>query len=177
MPAGSETRQFARAALRVASKMDLLESLLERLQLLEQIYRSHKAFRHLMITQRIPIERKMEILHQVFGDHLTELEYEILRLILEKGLGLQLPRIARTMNRLAQLEGARQTLVVYTPEELSEKDFGQLVERVEKTIKQSVLPQSIVDPGLLGGVKLRLGNTLIDGTISRRLELLREQLV
>lgn len=177
MPVGSETRQFARATLRVASKLDLVDSLLERFQLLEQIYRDHKAFRHLMITQRIPAEKKVEILRRIFADHLTGLEYETLRLLLEKGQGLQLPRIARTINRLAQLEGARKNLFIYTPETLTEKHIGQLAQRVEQSVKQPVRVRGIVDPSLLGGIKLRLGNTLIDGTIARRLELLREQLV
>ncbi|MFC1483571.1 ATP synthase F1 subunit delta [Candidatus Neomarinimicrobiota bacterium] len=177
MPAGSETRRFARAALKVASELDLVDSLLERFQLLEQIYRDHKAFRHLMITQRIPVEKKVEILRRIFTDHLTGLEYEILRLLLEKGQGLQLPRIARTLNRLAQVEGGRKNLIVYTPEVLAEKQIGQLAQRVEQSIKQPVRARGIVDPRLLGGIKLRLGNTLIDGTIARRLELLREQLV
>lgn len=177
MPAGSETRQFARAMLRVASKLDLLDSLLERFQLVEQIYREHKAFRHLMITQRIPVDKKMETLRRIFAEYLTGLEYEILHILLEKGQGLQLPRIARMMSRLAQQEGARKNLIVYTPEALPEKEMAQLEERVAKSIKQPVRAKGIVDPDLLGGIKLRLGNTLVDGTIVRRLELLREQLV
>jgi F-type H+-transporting ATPase subunit delta len=177
MPAGSEARQFARAAFRVAAKLDLVDSLLERFQLLEQIYRNNKAFRHLMITQRIPVEKKLELLRRIFDEHLTDLEYEILRLLLEKGKGLQLARIARTINRLAQVEGGRKDLIVYTPEALADKQIEQLTQRVEASIKQPVRAKGIVDPNLLGGIKLRLGNTLIDGTIARRLELLREQLV
>jgi F-type H+-transporting ATPase subunit delta len=177
MPAGSETRQFARAALRVASKLGLLDSLLEHFQLLEQIYRHHKAFRHLVITQRIPVDKKVEILRRIFAEHLTDLEYEILRIMLEKGYGLKLPRIAREMSRMAQAEGARRNLMVYTPEALAEKDIEQIVQRVEDAVKQPVRARGIVDPELLGGIKLRLGNTLVDGTIARRLELLREQLV
>jgi F-type H+-transporting ATPase subunit delta len=177
MPAGSETRQFARAALRVASQVNLVDSLLERFQLIEQVYREQKAFRHLMITQRIPIEKKMETLRRIFAEYLTELEYEILHILLEKGQGLQLPRISRMISRLAQQKGARKNLIVYTPEALAAKDMAQLEERIAKAIQQPVRAKGIVDPGLLGGIKLRLGNTLVDGTIARRLELLREQLV
>jgi F-type H+-transporting ATPase subunit delta len=177
VPAGAETRRFARAVLKVAAQLDLVDSLLERFQLLEQIYRDQKAFRHLLITQRIPVGKKVEILKQIFHDHLTDLEFEILQLLLEKGQGLQLPRIAKAISHLAQLEGARQDFIIYSPEALVTKQIDQLAQRVEQTIQQPVRTLIVVDPRLLGGIKLRLGNTLIDGTIGRRLELLREQLV
>jgi len=176
MAASPKARQFARAALRVAATLGLVDSFLDRFGLLARAFRENKAFRHLLITHRMPLEKKLEVLHRALANVLTGLEFEVLHTLLERGMGLQLPAIARSLTYLAQAEGARLDLTVFTPQSLSERELQGLGERVEKDLGRSLQVSGVTDPDLLGGLKLRLGNTLVDGTLARRLELLREQL-
>jgi F-type H+-transporting ATPase subunit delta len=101
----------------------------------------------------------------------------VLHLLLEQGMGIQLPKVAKSLTFLAQAEGAWLDLTVFTPRSLSGQELQSLKDRVGADLRQSLRVTGVVDPALLGGVKLRLGNTLVDGTVARRLELLREQLV
>jgi len=174
---GSDSRRFARALLRVATSLGVEEAFLDRFGFLARVFRENKAFRHLLITHRVPVEEKMDILHQVFGRTLTVLEFEVLRQLLEKGMGMQLPKIARSLVIMAQREGIRVDLTITTPQALPAQELQDLGERVGVDLDQSLRVTGIADPALLGGMKLRLGNTLIDGSLVRRLELLREQLV
>lgn len=177
MAGGSKARRFARAMFRAATTLGVEEAFVDRFGPLARAYRENIAFRHLMITHRIPVEQKMEVLHRAFADVLTELEFEVLHLLLEQGMGIQLPKVAKSLTFLAQAEGAWLDLTVFTPRSLSGQELQSLRDRVGADLRQSLRVTGVVDPALLGGVKLRLGNTLVDGTVARRLELLRDQLV
>ncbi len=177
MAAGAKARHFARAAFSVAAKLGVMDDFLDRFELLSRAFRENKAFRHLLITYRIPVEQKMEVLHRAFDGTLTELEFEVLHLLMVQNMGIQLPGVAKSLVLLARAEGARLELTVFTPQPLSAKALKGLAGRIEADLGRSLRVMGVMDPALLGGIKLRLGNTLVDGTLARRLELLREKLV
>lgn len=177
MAASTEVRRFSRAAYKVAAAQGVLSRFLERFELLADTFRQERAFRHLLITHRMSVEQKMDVLQRSFGDVLSDLEYGTLRLLLERGLGIQLPAVGRALERLARLEGATLDLTVTAPEEQSAGQLQALKERIATETGRSIRMVFKTDPSLLGGIKLRLGNILIDGTMARRLALMREQLV
>ncbi len=177
MAAGHKVRQFARAALKVAGTVGDLEGFLDRFGLLAQAFRENRALRHLLITRRMPTDKKVEVLQKAFGKALTGLEFEITRLLLDQGLGNRIPAIARSIQMLARSAGARMDLTVFYPQALSEKELQGIGDRVGADLDVPLKVSGIADPALLGGIKMRLGNTLVDGTLARRLELLRERLV
>ncbi len=177
MAAGAKARHFARAAFSVAAKLGVMDDFLDRFELLSRAFRENKAFRHLLITYRIPVEQKMEVLRRAFDGTLTELEFEVLHLLMVQNMGIQLPAVARSLILVARAADARLELTVFTPQPLSAKALKGLAGRIEADLGRSLRVMGITDPGLLGGIKLRLGNTLVDGSLARRLELLRDQLV
>lgn len=177
MAAGAKARHFARAAFSVAAKLGVMDDFLDRFELLSRAFRENKAFRHLLITYRIPVEQKMEVLHRAFDGTLTELEFEVLHLLMVRNMGIQLPGVAKSLVLLARAEGARLELTVFTPQPLAAQELQGLGDRIGADLGRSLRVMGVMDPALLGGIKLRLGNTLVDGTLARRLELLREELV
>ncbi|MCH7522007.1 MAG: F0F1 ATP synthase subunit delta, partial [Candidatus Marinimicrobia bacterium] len=84
---------------------------------------------------------------------------------------------AQSLAFLAQAAYAQLILPVFTPQPLSQKELQALGGRVEQSLGRSLQVKGVTDPSLIGGIKLRLGNILVDGSIARRLELLREELV
>ncbi len=169
-------RRFAKAAFRLAARQGVQEAFADRLQGLVRTFRELRGFRHLMATRRIPVEKKMEILQSAYVGILSEVEFGVLQLLLERNMGLQLPEVARAVARLAQAEGATLAVVVTAPERQSTEDLQALGERIGKESGRPARVSSRVDASLLGGIRLRLGNVLIDGSLSRRLALMKEQL-
>lgn len=173
----SEARKISRAVFKVAQEIDDAENFLDRVSILARIYRDNKDFRHLMLTRRIPVDGKMDIVHQTFGATLTELEYQLLQLLFERNLGHEIPTLARSLVTYARIDGRKLDLTVFTPQPLPEDDLSSLADRMEKSLGRLLKVKGVADPSLIGGMKLRLGNTLVDGTVARRLELLREGLI
>ncbi len=177
MAADYKVRRIAKAALNVAAELGIVDDFLDRFELLDRTFRDNKSFRHLMITHRIPLEQKMKVVRKAFGGALSELEYEILQILIVQNLGIKLPAVASSLIILARARDVRMELTIFTPEPVAGEVLHDLGQRIEVSVGRPLRIMGIADPDLLGGVKLRLGNTLVDGSLARRLEMLRQELV
>jgi F-type H+-transporting ATPase subunit delta len=102
------------------------------------------------------------------------------RILLEKGelsaLGDVLFEYLRLLDSYHGVEGA-ETAEVATPIPLDEKEKLALGERLTAIIGHPVVIKATVDPSLLGGIKIKVGDKLIDGSIRHKLELISKELV
>jgi F-type H+-transporting ATPase subunit delta len=60
--------------------------------------------------------------------------------------------------------------------EVPEDEVKSLAEKLSTSTGKTVQLKLTVDPTLLGGIKLRMGDQIIDGTVAKKLELLRQTL-
>ncbi|MCH8024857.1 MAG: F0F1 ATP synthase subunit delta, partial [Candidatus Marinimicrobia bacterium] len=115
-------------------------------------------------------------LRRILGEQLGDLEYELLRTLLEQGLGGELPKVAKALNLLARKIDTGARLTVYSPKPMAEKELADLCGRLERELGRHVRATAVTQPALLGGLKLRLDNLLVDGSIQSRLERVRREL-
>ena len=98
-----------------------------------------------------------------------------LDLLIEKH---RMPAIYRTRRRFDALwdrENQRLPVEVTTAVELDPATVTELGRRIGEQTGQNVEVASRVDPGILGGIVLRVGNSILDGSIKNRLNQLRRE--
>ena len=101
----------------------------------------------------------------------------LVKLMLRRGRIEQLPQVAAEFRRL---DNARQGIVPATATSatpLSQDEVRALVARLEQMTGARIELDLQVDPSLLGGLIVRVGDRMIDGSVRGRLERLRNQLV
>jgi F-type H+-transporting ATPase subunit delta len=124
----------------------------------------------------VPPDRKLDVLRRALGEQLGGLEYELLRILLEQGLGGQLPEVVKALILLARTIDTGARLTVYSPEPMAAKELAGLSRKLEQDLGRDVRATAVTQPALLGGLKLRLDNLLVDGSIQSRLERVRREL-
>ena len=88
-----------------------------------------------------------------------------------------LDEIIGSFERIVELGAGREVAYVASALELSDEDRTNIQESLRRRFGAGLDCEFSVDPSLLGGVQVRVGDTFIDGTVAGRLESLREQLV
>ena len=67
--------------------------------------------------------------------------------------------------------------VLYSAKRLSESEQNRIEQALSQRLSKKISLTQVVDPNLLGGVKVALGGKVYDGTLRNRLDDLRKQLL
>jgi ATP synthase F1 delta subunit len=98
-----------------------------------------------------------------------------LELLIEKHRMPVLFRVRRQFDALYDHEHKRLPVEVTSAVALDDSVVSALEQRVREQTGQNVQLASIVDPDILGGIVLRVGNSILDASIRHRLEQLRRE--
>ncbi len=101
----------------------------------------------------------------------------LIALLLRRGRIEELPRVAAEFRRLDDERQGVTHATATSAAALTRDEVSALTERLEQTTGGRVALDIQVDPSLLGGLVVRVGDRLIDGSVRGRLERLRNQLV
>ena len=176
MKQSRETKKYAQAVFVVADKTGQLTDTIQRLDILLNFYTSSPEFRMFLQSRRIYPAEKMKILKKVFMDILSDLELELLNHILEEGYIQLLVAVIKRFSFIAQSVKTSLKVSISTAEQMTPEELSDIVRNIEQKLGKKVDADALVDPEILGGVKFRIGNTIVDGSIATRLQKLGNSL-
>jgi F-type H+-transporting ATPase subunit delta len=101
----------------------------------------------------------------------------LILLLLRRGRIRQLPRVAAEFRRLDDMRNNVVHAIATSASPLDDAELRAITARLEQMSGGEVALETAVDPDLIGGVVVRIGDRLIDGSVRGRLERLRNQLV
>lgn len=111
---------------------------------------------------------KQELLFSLY-DGISGQEKALLDMLLENGKLELLPEISAVFNQLrADKEGTIKARVV-SAFELDDDQIAALAEALKNELKHDVIIETSVDPSIIGGVVIRAGDTVIDGSVAGKL--------
>jgi F-type H+-transporting ATPase subunit delta len=176
--AGRETaaRRYAEAAFEVGLRDDTVETWRAELETAASIASDEQVGR-MLANPAVALETRTKMADTIFGKVVSRPVLNLIGLMIRRGRIEQLPKVAAEYRRL---DNARQGITVATATTaatLSKDEIGALTERLETFTGGRVELDVQVDPSLLGGLVVRVGDRLIDGSVRGRLERLRNQLV
>ena len=167
-------RRYALALYEVAEskgKVDeYLQDLREICDLVENNHDFYEVIRHPQINTR----RKKQTFINIFKGKIDEELLSFLLILIEKDRILYLREKLNEMEKI-DLE-RKNTLrgVIKTAVPLLDNEFNELKDIFEKKYDKNIIFEAKVDTKVLGGVYVRVGNDVIDGTIKSKLEEMKD---
>ena len=128
-----------------------------------------------LASPAVPVEQRLEATERGFAKFSQPVRNLIL-LLVRRGRVEQLPRVAA---EFARRDDERNGLIHATATSaapLGDEEQRAIVARLEQLTGARVALETNVDPAILGGIVVRIGDRLIDGSVRGRLERLRNQL-
>jgi F-type H+-transporting ATPase subunit delta len=125
---------------------------------------------------QLPIERKQAVIEELLGGRATPLTVGLIQLIISQGRISELPEIARAVAERAAETRSKALAEVRSAVPLDDKTVERLAAALSKATGKKVEVKVIVDESVIGGIVARIGDTVIDGSIARRMDSLRQAL-
>ena len=173
----SVARRYAAALFLQAQKENRLDETYREIQVVAETVRQTPSLSRIIHQQLLDETHKKAALKSVFGASVSSATMGFLNLLVDKRrIGL-LPEAASEfvgqVRSFRNIEVATATTAIpLTPEQEAE-----LVRTFEARTGKTIEMKTEIDPSVLGGVRVRIGDTVFDGTVHGNLERLREQLL
>jgi F-type H+-transporting ATPase subunit delta len=168
-------RMYARALFQAAQEADRVDAVASDLAALASAMDDVPELRAFLRNPQIDPAGKAEVLEQLTQEG-DELVRNFVRLTAEKGRAGELSEISAELDALVAQAQNRLTVELTTAHELSDAEAKSIVGQIEKASGRTVEASRTVDPDLIGGIVLRIGSHLADGSVRGRLERLRHEL-
>lgn len=171
----STARRYAEAVFEIAERDGTVDAWLGQLSIAAAAVGDPTVARRLEDPQ-IPFESRLNALRAALGADMLSQMGNLLALVLRRRRVESLPKIAREFRRLYNRRAGIVEASATSAAELDDAELAALRSRLEKLKGGRVELETHVDPSLLGGIQVRLGDQLIDGSVRGRLERLRNRL-
>ena len=169
-------RRYAGALYDEAEQQDIVEKIDEDIALIRESLDGSRQLVNFFDSPIIGREKKERVVRELFAERVEPLMLHFLLLLIKKKRETLLPNIARAYRRLRDEQLGVTEALVRVPGALDEKEREHLKDRLEAMTGGQVRLQVRKDPDLVGGLVVRIGDTVYDGSVQHQLESLRERM-
>lgn len=171
----SSARRYAEAAFQLAERDGVIEPWLRHLQAVAGALGDEQVVRALE-NPAIPLKQREAAISAAAKGAPVQVRNLLLLLLRRDRLGL-VPRVAAEYKRLYDQREGITPAIVTSALPLDKAEVKEIRDRLQQLTGGTVELDFRVDPSLLGGVVVRLGDQLLDGSVRGRLERLRSLVV
>ena len=169
-------RRYAEAAFELAVRDESVDAWQRDLVVAAEMARDERVAR-IVDSPAVPFARRRKVVEQLLAKHVSPGALNLALLLAKRGRFGVLPSVSSEYDAKVRQARGIVAATVSTPEPLSPAELASVLARVEQLAGASVELTTGVDPGLIGGLTIKIGDTLIDASVSGRLARLRGQLV
>ncbi len=168
--------RYARAVLNVAKATHSIQQAEEDLEAISRLLTTREDLQRTLENPALSRERKLGLIDRLFADRARPITLRLLRLLVEKRRESLLGLIYREFVRLREESEGVLRITILAPQELPDDLLKQLIRKLESQTGKRIVYEFSLAPNLLGGIQVRYGDFVLDGSLGGALRRLREQI-
>ncbi|HEX5436039.1 MAG TPA: ATP synthase F1 subunit delta [Gemmatimonadaceae bacterium] len=170
-------RNYAEALLALARKADDLDGWGAMISDVAAAVQYDERLRRFLESPRIDTGRKNEIIATAFQDRLPRVFVRFLQAVITHRRQRLIPEIATEYHQLVDDAEGRVHAQVTVAREPDDAMRAGVTSHLSRVLQRTVVPHFVLRPDILGGTIIRVGDTVMDGSVRRRLAMLRQRML
>jgi len=170
-------RSYAEALFDLAQRHEGIEVFGNGIATVAALLDENPSFRLFLETPRVGTEEKKTVVRKALGDQFPVNLVNFLLVTIDKRRQRLLRDIGREYAALVDEHLNRTHVEVTVARRLDQESLDRVAERLSELLGKTAIPHQRVKPEILGGVVVRAGDTIFDGSLRRRLDRMRRRLV
>ena len=171
---------YASSLFELAEEAGGLEKIVEVGQELAQLCdltRTQPAFAEFLASPIIEKHKRSAVLGRIFRDRVTDLMLRFLLVLNAKGRLGHLTAIGAAYDQMVQEAHGRIEVDVYTAAPVGDRELRRIGDRIREVMAREPVLHACTDESMLGGLTLRIGDQLLDGSVATRLRRFKQNLM
>lgn len=169
--------RYSKALYQLAKEKNKLDDVYKDIQMARSLFSEVNEFKGIIESPIVPTQKKISIIKEIFEKKINSITYNFFVLILQNKRDKYLPIILRNVEDLYKAEKGIKTVQLTTAIQLNKKLIAEIKELVKE--KLNVVPEfeEEIDPDIIGGFVLRIGDKQLDGSISTKLRKFKKEII
>ena len=170
-------RNYAETLLVLATRAQDLRGWGKMLTDVAKAMRENPTLRLFLESPRVSAAKKSEVIGKAFTDRMPRLMLRFLQSLVQHRRQMLIPEIAEEYLNLVDAAEGRIHARVTVAKETNDADRAAIATQLSRMFGKEVVPHLTVDPSIMGGVVVHVGDTVLDGSVKKRLASLRRRML
>jgi len=170
-------RNYAETLVELAQRAGDLRGWGEMFDSVANALETDRRLRIFLESPRVSAQRKNEIIQKAYGGALPRNFVRFLQSLVNHRRQMLIPLIAHAYHDLVDQVEGRVHASVTVAREADERDRELVTTQLSRALGKTVVPHFHVNPDVLGGIVVRVGDTVLDGSVRKRLAILRGKML
>lgn len=169
-------KRYASALFDISLELQNLDQVRAELNFILDCFKAEPQLYTILKSPLITASEKKGIIDNIFKDRVKTEVLNFIRIIIDKGREQYIEAIIKEYGALADVYMNKVDAVAITAVPLENNDLVRLQANLSKSSGKNIQLQNQVDPSIIGGILVKIGDKVIDGTVRSRLANMQEQL-
>ncbi|HHW68352.1 MAG: F-type H+-transporting ATPase subunit delta [Epulopiscium sp.] len=170
------SKRYAKALFDLAIETNKIDELESQSRVTREILESEKEFMQILQHPQISKEEKIQLIKDTFSSKVSDELLGLLILVVQKGRQEYLLEILNTFLDEVKEHKGIVTAVVVSAVPLKNEQLEKIKLNLTSSVKKQIQIETQVDPSIIGGLKIRVGDRVLDASISGQLQGLKASL-
>lgn len=165
------SKVYGDALFSVAQESGRIEKIWDETKALQKALTDNEEFIHIMMHPEMSREKGIVLIRETFGNAFSDVMMGFLEVLVKKGRFSEILSVLEYFQREVREYQRIGVACVTTPVELTEEQKARIVEKLTQTSGYETMEMNyVIDPSLLGGIRIRIGDRIVDNSIQTKLE-------
>lgn len=169
-------KRYAEALFEVAAESNELDKVREEIDFIADVFESNPELKTIFTHPRLSKREKKAMIDELFKGKVSESVLNLCYITVDKGRERYLAEISKEYTIFSNREQGIVVAKALTAVPMSEDELNALEEKLSKQFNKRIQLSNQVDERVLGGVLLKIGDKVIDGSIKGRFEDIQREL-
>ena len=169
-------KRYSNALFEVALEGKTLDKTGEELSFITDALKEHPDLFKALKSPLIKPGEKKDMMHSIFAQQISQETMNFTFVLIDKKRSGSLKEIGAEYHKLLAAHNNTIKAVATTAVSMTKEQITELTEKLTKTSGKTVTLANKVDPSIIGGVFIQMGDKIIDGTLKRRLTEIEDRL-
>jgi len=170
-------RVYAASLVEIGREKGTLSLLEEEVEFVSGLIVEDKDFRQFLTSPSFSKERKQEFVQKVFQGNLSEDFINFLNVLIDNDRQSSLPDIYDAIKALVDDASNRLRVTVVTPQACEKAISDKIISELKAKFNKEIILNEVVKSEILGGIVIKIGDMVIDGSLVKDLKNINKNLI